>query len=212
MDASSTPFVSMDDKSKSKSKIVAATKSVKEYGKKEKEDLLSEIKAIHWRPEKRKSLTNISTDRKEKETFKNTVELTPNPLTALFLAQVTDLWKFFPKRMQQIWILCVVGVSSIQWFSCLFLQRYFISYYRKEKHSKHGYRLQFFYNYLCSTLLFIYLLGEMRRTWRTYQTALKYLNRDNMGYFIAFFFFIRFFITIWCEYYIGIGNVYGENN
>ena len=112
-------------------------------------------------------------------------ELSQNPITGLFLVVQKRLWHEFPLSMKFVWISSVIVGAGIQWTTVLFLYIYF----REETSSndtdtsdsndnsskKTAFRL--LSALLSCGILFIYVLGEIRRsalTLRHYWTIIQF--------------------------------------
>jgi len=145
------------------------------------------------------SNNNNNNNGPKEKVVKNTIEFTQNPLTALFLVRAKCLWDSFPFSMQCVWILAVLGASFIQWAACLALLFYFLGLtvkHQTDVNSSEPAGVQLVSTFLAATMLFIYLLGEIRSASRTFQAALQYLERDNWGYFVSIFFVLDILLHV----------------
>jgi len=146
---------------------------------------------------KAKSLNKTGDDGTLKErVLKNSIEFTQNPLTGLFLVRAKKIWDLFPRSMQIVWIGAVVFSSFIQWAACVALLLYFLGITVTDETSVSGEPtgVQMISTIVTATVLFIYLLGEIRSTFRAFQAAMLYLERDKWGYFISVFFLLDIFL------------------
>ncbi|ETO23368.1 hypothetical protein RFI_13812 [Reticulomyxa filosa] len=127
-----------------------------------------------------KSLGQAREDGTLKErVIKNTIEFTQNPLTGLFLVRAKKLWDSFPGTMQFVWIAAVLASSAVQWAACLALFFYFLGITvtnQTDVNSSEPAGVQLISTLLAATILFIYLLGEIRSAFRTFQGFFLYLN------------------------------------
>lgn len=151
-----------------------------------KEKLLSGAQVGHSKLKDRFALNPNS--RELKNAYVRTDELSPNPITGLYLVVSKKLWPRFPLTMKFVWIASVLVSAGVQWLTALFLYIYFRpannnnddtssddSSSSSSKSSIDGYTL--LTALLSCGLLFVYVLGEIRRsllTLRHYWVVLEF--------------------------------------
>eukprot|EP01084_Bolivina_argentea_P079117 143577_1 len=112
-------------------------------------------------------------------------ELSPNPLTGLFLVLNKGIWNNFPKTMKCLWITCILVGSGVQWSTTWLLFLYLHSIKpdtsTDDKDTK---SIKLFSAMMSCIILFIYVLGEIRKSFLTLYHYWSILEFSILHYWI----------------------------